>query len=150
MPRQTDLRGRRLLIVDDEPADRGAIGRLAHAHGCNVREAGSHREMVAVMDAWAPEMLVLDVIMPEVDGIGVLRRLAETGCNVPVLLVSAYSDMLKPVHNLASVYGLKVVGEISKPVKAATFEAALHCAFGTPGYARGALAGKTDGGMRRS
>jgi CheY-like chemotaxis protein len=132
MQGQAGLGGRRVLIVDDEPADRDPIARLAKSHGCDVREAGSHADMVAVMRTWDPEMLVLDVVMPEVDGIAVLRRLAEGHCRIPVLLVSAYNDMLKPVHNLASVYGLRVVGEISKPVKARAFEAAFHRAFGTP------------------
>jgi two-component system OmpR family response regulator len=146
---QADLGGRRLLIVDDDAADRDAIGRLAKTHGCDVREAGGHADMVAVMRAWDPEMLVLDVVMPEVDGIGILRRLAEAHCCIPVLLVSAYNDMLKPVHNLASVYGLRVVGEISKPVKARTFEAALHRAFGTPDDAGCGLSSETERRLRR-
>jgi len=141
-----DLGARRLLVVDDDAADRQAIGRLAEAYGCLVREAGCHAEMTVVMRAWDPEMLVLDVVMPEVDGIGILRRLAEEHCRIPVLLVSAYNDMLKPVHNLASVYGLRVVGEISKPVAARRFEATLRHAFGAPGNARGGMCGETTGG----
>jgi CheY-like chemotaxis protein len=140
------LSGRRLLIVDDDPGDRETIGRLAKAYGCLVREAGSHADMAAIMRAWEPEMLVLDVVMPEVDGIAILRRLAEEHCRIPVLLVSAYSEMLKPVHNLGSVYGLRVVGEISKPVAARRFEATLRHAFGAPGNVRGGMCGETTGG----
>jgi two-component system OmpR family response regulator len=146
MRSQPDLSGRRVLVVDDDAADRQAVGRLAEAHGCLVREAGCHTEMTAVMRAWDPEMLVLDVVMPEVDGIGILRRLAEQHCRIPVLLVSAYKDMLKPVHNLASVYGLRVVGEISKPVAARRFEAALRHVFAAPGHGRGGMCGEPSGG----
>jgi CheY-like chemotaxis protein len=144
MRRQTDLGGHRLLIVDDEPADRDAIARLARAHGCQVREADNHTDMAVIMRAWNPEMLVLDVVMPEVDGIGILRRLAEAHCRIPVLLVSAYNEMLKPVHNLGSVYGLTVVGEISKPVTSRTFEACLRRAFSTPGDAGAGVPAEID------
>ena len=149
MRSQGDLGGRRVLVVDDEPADRDAIGRLAKAHRCEVRDAGSHADMVAIMRTWEPQMLVIDIVMPEVDGIGVLRRLAEAHCRIPVLLVSAYNEMLKPVHNLGSVYGLRVVGEISKPVKARAFEVALQRAFGTTNHASDALSGETDGRTQR-
>ncbi|MGH6930739.1 MAG: response regulator, partial [Dongiaceae bacterium] len=133
------------LIVDDEPADREAIGRLATACGCLVREAGSHGDMTSIMREWDPEMLVLDVVMPEVDGIGVLRRLAEEHCRIPVLLVSAYDEMLKPARNLGSVYGLQVVGEVSKPLSARAFEGALHGVFGTPGLRRAGMRDETAG-----
>ena len=142
MRSRPDLRGLRVLIVDDEPADREAVGRLAMACGCLVREAGGHDDMTAIMREWDPEMLVLDVVMPEVDGIGILRRLAEEHCRIPVLLVSAYDEMLKPAHNLGSVYGLHVVGEVPKPLIARTFEDALHNFFGMPGNRR---AGRRDG-----
>jgi CheY-like chemotaxis protein len=146
MRSQPGLSGR-LLIVDDDAGDRETIGRLAKAYGCLVREAGSHADMAAIMRAWDPEMLVLDIVMPEVDGIAILRRLAEEHCRIPVLLVSAYSEMLKPVHNLGSVYGLRVVGEVSKPVVARAFEDALHGVFGAPGNRRAGMRDETAGGM---
>jgi CheY-like chemotaxis protein len=100
--------------------------------------------MTAIMRAWDPEMLVLDVVMPEVDGIAILRCLAEEHCRIPVLLMSAYNEMLKPVHNLGSVYGLRVVGEVSKPVVATAFEGALHGVFGAPGNRRAGMTGGTS------
>jgi CheY-like chemotaxis protein len=141
MRSRLDLAGFRLLIIDDDPADREAMGRLATAHGCVVREAGSHADMTAIMRGWDPGMLALDVVMPEVDGIGVLRRLAEEHCRIPVLLVSAYDEMLKPARNLGSVYGLTVVGELAKPVVARAFEVALRRAFGAPGNPRAGACG---------
>jgi CheY-like chemotaxis protein len=126
------LRGCRLLIVDDEPADRDAIAQLARAHGCDVRAAPDHHEMAALMRAWDPELLVLDIVMPNLDGIGILRQLAEQLCRTPVLLVSAYRDHLKPAHNLGRAYGINVVGELTKPVDAETLGAALHNAVRRP------------------
>jgi CheY-like chemotaxis protein len=124
-----DLAGRRLLVVDDEPTDRAAIARLARAQGCDIRVAADHGEMIALMRAWAPELLVLDIVMPEVDGLGILRRLAEQHCRTPVLLVSAYRDRLKPARNLGRAYGVRVVGELTKPLEPLAFVATLQTGF---------------------
>ena len=129
MSMSADLAGRRLLVVDDEPADRVAIAQLARACGCDIRAAGGHDEMTAVMRAWTPELLVLDIVMPEVDGLGILRRLAEQHCRTPVLLVSAYRDHLRPARNLGRAYGLKVVGDLTKPLEPQSFAATLQSHF---------------------
>lgn len=124
-----DLAGRRVLVVDDEPADRAAAAHLARAQGCDIRVAADHGEMIALMQAWVPELLVLDIVMPEVDGLGILRRLAEQHCRTPVLLVSAYRDHLKPARNLGRAYGVRVVGEMTKPLEPMAFVALLQNSF---------------------
>ena len=129
MSDRADLRGRRLLVVDDDPADRTAVAQLARACGCDVRAAGGHAEMTALMRAWAPELLVLDIVMPEVDGLGILRQLAEQHCRTPVLLVSAYRDHLRPARNLGHAYGIKVVGELTKPLESQAFATGLQNGF---------------------
>ena len=126
MSMPSDMTGCRLLVVDDEPGDGMAIAQLARLHGCDVRVAAGHGEMTTLMRTWDPEMLVLDIVMPDLDGIGILRQLAEQLCRTPVLLVSAYRDRLKPAHNLGRAYGVNVVGELIKPVDAGAFGAALH------------------------
>ena len=130
MSTPSDMRGCRLRIVDDEPDDGMAIAQVARLHGCDVRVAADHGEMTALMRDWNPEMLVLDIVMPDLDGIGILQQLAEQFCRTPVLLVSAYRDRLKPAHNLGRAYGVNVLGELTKPVDAGAFGTALHNAFG--------------------
>jgi CheY-like chemotaxis protein len=129
MSDRVDLAGRRLLVVDDDPADRAAVAQLARACGCDIRTAAGHAEMTTLMSAWAPELMVLDIVMPEVDGLGILRRLAEQHCRTPVLLVSAYRDHLRPARNLGQAYGLKVAGELTKPLEPQAFAAALQNGF---------------------
>jgi two-component system OmpR family response regulator len=129
MSETADLAGRRLLVVDDEPADRAAIAQLARACGCDIRAAAGHGEMTTLMQAWAPELLVLDIVMPEVDGLAILRRLAEQHCRTPVLLVSAYRDHLKPARNLGQAYGINVVGHLTKPLEPQSFSATLQSHF---------------------
>jgi CheY-like chemotaxis protein len=129
MPQLPELKDRRLLIVDDDPEDRRVVGELAELHGCIVRRAASLQEMDAISREWAPELLILDIVMPAPDGISILRQLSEAHCRTPVLLISAHSELLKPVHNLGRVYGTRVVGELVKPIDAVGFVNALRAAF---------------------
>lgn len=130
----SDLTGRRLLVVDDEPADRETIAHVARSHGCDVRAAADHGEMTALMRDWNPELLVLDILMPNGDGIDVLRQLAEQHCRTPVLLVSAHRDLLKPACNLGRAYGVAIVGHLVKPIDARAFGVALHNGFRPRAY----------------
>lgn len=124
-----ELKDRRLLIVDDEPEDRRALGSLAQARGCVVREAAGLQEMDAIRREWDPELLILDILMPAPDGLAILRQLSEAHCRTPMILVSAHGDLLLPARNLGSVYGAKVVDAIVKPVETAVFTAALRKVF---------------------
>jgi CheY-like chemotaxis protein len=129
MPHLPELKDRRLLVVDDDPEDRRVVGELAELHGCIARQAASLQEMEAITREWAPELLILDIVMPAPDGISILRQLSETHCRTPVLLISAHSELLKPVHNLGRVYGTRIVGELVEPIDAAGFVNALRAAF---------------------
>jgi two-component system, OmpR family, response regulator MprA len=80
----------RLLVVDDEPAVREALRRAFALEGYAVELAGDGAAALQALDADAePDAVVLDVLMPHVDGITVCRRLRERGSRVPVLMLTA-------------------------------------------------------------
>lgn len=103
----------RVLIVDDEPlARRGLELRLArHADVSVVGQAGNGREALAAIDAGRPDLLFLDVQMPEVDGFGLLRALPAERMPLTVFVTaydqyaldafaaSAIDYLLKPVDD---------------------------------------------------
>jgi CheY-like chemotaxis protein len=124
-----ELKDRRLLIVDDEPEDRRALGALAQSRGCAVREAASLQEMDTIRREWEPELLILDIVMPAPDGLAILRQLSEAHCRTPMILVSAHDAILLPAHNLGRVYGARIVAAMVKPIGAAAFTTALRKAF---------------------
>ena len=66
-----------VLVVDDDPGVRQVVRANLEAEGYSVREAGSAAEGLAALEEEAPDLLLLDVMMPEVDGWEMLRQVQE-------------------------------------------------------------------------
>jgi two-component system KDP operon response regulator KdpE len=80
--------GERVLIVDDEPQIRRALRSALDAHGYTVATAADGREALETIPTWAPDAIVLDLVMPGIDGFDVLRE-TRTWSNVPIIVLSA-------------------------------------------------------------
>ena len=83
-----------VLVVDDDPGVRQVVRANLEAEGYAVREAGSAAEGLASLEQEAPDLLLLDVMMPEVDGWEMLRRVQErhgVGA-IPVVMFSGQAD----------------------------------------------------------
>ena len=79
----------RALVVDDE-ASLGDLLRMALRYeGWDVRTAASGQEALAEARTFSPDVIVLDVMMPDLDGLQVLQRLRSAGSDVPVLFLTA-------------------------------------------------------------
>jgi two-component system, OmpR family, response regulator len=79
----------RALVVDDE-ASLGELLRMALRYeGWDVRTAADGQRALAEARSFAPDVVVLDVMMPDLDGLQVLRRLRDGGSDVPVLFLTA-------------------------------------------------------------
>jgi two-component system, OmpR family, response regulator MprA len=79
----------RILVVDDEPAVREAVERALRLEGHDVLLAGDGVEALQTLDSRPPDALVLDVLMPRVDGLELCRRLRGRGDRTPVLMLTA-------------------------------------------------------------
>jgi two-component system OmpR family response regulator len=79
----------RLLVVDDELNIRELLSASLRFAGFDVDVAADGREALAKVEKDRPDLLVLDVMMPGLDGLTVLRRLRENALEVPVLLLTA-------------------------------------------------------------
>ena len=79
----------RLLVADDDRAVRESLRRALTLEGYEVDLAADGAEALARAVSSSPDAVVLDVLMPELDGLGVCRRLRETGDRVPVLMLTA-------------------------------------------------------------
>src|SRR5213593_5077423 len=78
-----------VLVVDDDRAVREALERALQLHGYEVALASDGDGALAAVEARTPDALVLDVMMPGLDGLDVTRRLRRQGNRVPVLLLTA-------------------------------------------------------------
>jgi CheY-like chemotaxis protein len=84
----------RILVVDDEPDCREATVRYLKRAGYDVHCASGGREAVALIGTPAPDAIILDYRMPEMDGVAVLEvfRSYLNWADVPVIMITAYAD----------------------------------------------------------
>ena len=90
----------RILVVDDEPAVREAVDRALRLDGYRTELAGDGREALTAIASAPPDALVLDVLMPDVDGLEVCRRLRDAGDRTPVLMLTARDAVADRVRGL--------------------------------------------------
>ncbi len=78
-----------MLVVDDEPEVRNAVSRALRVEGYQVAGASDGVTALASITGSPPDLVVLDVMMPQMDGLEVCRRLREVGDRTPVLMLTA-------------------------------------------------------------
>jgi two-component system response regulator MprA len=81
--------GGRVLVVDDDPPLRRMLARTLAAEGYDVTVAGDGGGALAEAERAAPDVIVLDVAMPALDGLAVCRRLRSKGLSTPILMLTA-------------------------------------------------------------
>ena len=83
-----------ILIADDDAVSRKLLRRLLEQDGHDVRAAANGTEALELFAAEAVDVVLLDIVMPELDGIGVLERLKATpgGEHIPVIMISAVDE----------------------------------------------------------
>ena len=91
-PPEVTARPCRLLVVDDEPLVRSHVRRLLERHGYAVEGVASGNAGIEAIQHAEPDMVLLDMMMPDLDGVEVVRRLRASGVNVPVVLCSGNLD----------------------------------------------------------
>ena len=90
----------RILVVDDERAVRESLGRALELEGYNVEYAADGGEALYRLEAEQPDAVVLDVLMPGIDGLEVARRVRKSGNRVPVLMLTAREEVQDRVAGL--------------------------------------------------
>src|SRR4051812_6303374 len=90
----------RILVVDDDPSVLRMLARSLTAEGHEVEAAADGGAALAAVERRAPEAVVLDVAMPDMDGLAVCRRLRERGIVAPVLLLTARDAVADRVAGL--------------------------------------------------
>lgn len=117
---------KRLLIVDDEPAIAEVIESVASARGYEVTTTADAKAFMAAAAALDPDVIVLDLSLPDTDGVELLRHLAASGCRAKILIVSGFDErVLETSGRLGAALGLDVAGTLNKPIRIAELRSAL-------------------------
>ena len=119
------LRPERILVVDDDPPLRRMLARTLRAEGYEVSVAADGPAALVATERAAPDLIVLDVAMPAVDGLSVARRLRDRGLATPILMLTArdaVSDRVAGLEAGADDYLVKpfAVAELIARLRALT------------------------------
>ncbi len=89
-----------ILVVDDEPAIVTVVRQRLERDGLQVRAVATGEECLDYMDADPADLVVLDLMLPGIDGFEVLRRLRSTGQSVPVVVLTARDEDVDKIVGL--------------------------------------------------
>ena len=115
-----------LLLIDDEPALADFLANAARECGFEPIVTSNDAEFRETFQSNPPDIVALDLGMPGMDGVELLRFLAEQGYRSPVLIVSGFDRrVLESAFRLGEALGLTMAGPLEKPVRLADMEAQL-------------------------
>ena len=79
----------KVLVVDDEPNIRELVEVALKFHGCAVAVSATGKDALRQVETYAPDLMILDVMLPDMDGFEVCRTLRVEGNDVPVIFLTA-------------------------------------------------------------
>jgi len=116
----------RLLVIDDEPALAEFVAQVANDCGFVTTLTSDDNGFRQAFVGERPDMVVLDLGMPGMDGVELLRFLATQESRAPVLIISGFDRrVLEAAFRLGQALGLKMIGPLEKPVRAGDLEQVL-------------------------
>src|ERR1700694_5843564 len=92
--------GARVLVVDDEPNITELVAMALRYEGFSVKTPATGRGALTAVTQFSPALVILDVMLPDIDGIEVLRRLNSSGAKVPIIFLTAKDATEDKVHGL--------------------------------------------------
>jgi DNA-binding response OmpR family regulator len=112
----------KILVVDDEPEVRRLMEHFLTERGYEVRIAENGRLGLAALDTFTPDVVLLDMHMPEMDGLETLQRLASRAPSLPVIMVTVNDD----VETTSRLLQLGAADYVPKPFNLEYLEQAIN------------------------
>ena len=108
----TEEKKKKVLIAEDEEAIRGVLSDALSAAGFDVKLARDGQEAVMIAAEWSPDLILLDVLMPRMDGRAALKELraAEATASIPVIFLTNLNEL----DAISDAMDAHVVGYIVK------------------------------------
>lgn len=106
-----------MIVVDDRDDVRKLVVRIARREGYDVRDTANPDEFVNLVRAEQPDVVAIDVVMPDKDGVEIIGELAGIGFTGKLVIMSGYEgEFLLQSGKLAKAHGLDLVGTLPKPI----------------------------------
>ena len=117
---------KRLLLVDDEPGMTDFIQAVAEEQSFEVRTSNRPTDFMDLFKKYPPDAIILDLAMPGIDGVELLRWLAEEHCKARIAIISGFDRrVLDAAGRMGEASGLKIVDTLSKPIRLAAMRETL-------------------------
>jgi len=111
----------RLLIIDDEEDICDLIAEIGERHGMQPRTTSDAETVAQILADFTPDIIMMDLMMPGIDGVELLRLLSEKAKSAKLCLISGSdSRVLNSARRLGSAHGLDVVDALEKPLSIQT------------------------------
>jgi len=121
-----EAKAKRLLVIDDMVDICALVASVAERCDFEVKTTVDPAAFREIYRAFRPDVVILDLAIPDSDGIDLLHFLVEENCTAKVLIMSGFPDMAKEAaKRLGEVRGLKMADMLPKPLRAAELRAIL-------------------------
>jgi CheY-like chemotaxis protein len=122
---------KKLLVIDDQAGINAIVGRIAAALGLETMALRDPLKAIETFIDFAPDVVLLDMIMPEKDGIELLDEMMLTGQPAKFIVMSGYGDAyLRLAQGVATFHGTDKLAVLRKPFRREELEGALCSALG--------------------
>ena len=120
------MRSKRLIVMDDEPDFRDFGNKVTEVSGFEIAKVTDSRRFKETYRSFQPEAIVIDMVMPDLDGFDLVQWLIEQKTEARILIVTGYNPLYAKSAQLQSVAkGLGQVKTFTKPVSISKLRAAL-------------------------
>jgi DNA-binding response OmpR family regulator len=114
--------GKKILVVDDEPEVRQLMEHFLTQRGYDVRVVENGQLALAALDTFIPDVVLLDMHMPVMDGLETLKRMAVRSPSLPVIMVTVNDD----IETTANLLQLGAADYVPKPFNLEYLEQAIN------------------------
>ena len=116
-----------MLVIDDDAGFRSYVRRVSETAGYETLVTADADDFKEKVRSWQPSVIILDLQMPKVDGVELLRALGEAKSKAKILIASGVdAKVIETAAQLAAERGLSIAGSLQKPVRAAELRQRLE------------------------
>jgi CheY-like chemotaxis protein len=125
-----------ILVIEDDVQFREMLVQMLRLDGHEVAIAVDGSEALTLLQSVKPDLIITDILMPNLDGIEIIMDLSRRGADIPIIAMSGGRRAVTATFNLASAEVLGVAATLAKPFARADLREAIACALPKSKFSR--------------